>query len=1797
MATYGESSLNSSLARRYYRQMKAAYPAGAFSPQGGQPSAVSPLSDYINSAPSGGQQAENPRAKDPTNPATWLIDFISQPIYAMTETAKEAAVDVRKGGIGEIIRPDKSLGARLLGNFGSRNNKDLPSSLLRGDADTMNDMLERYGSDKRISEDVGPLASRETDNFAQKAAKATAGFVADVAFDPVTYLTLGAGGAALKAAGRGVTKAGEKSIGGQATTKAGAAVGGALEKGGQGAINLERKIDDAVSRGVNKVFPRTKPGTPVDSRPADPGAPRPAEDPLSSDFMRGLMDDLADGTSRTIEASPRMFDKMTGEVIDPATLPKNVRQNKRRQVETLPLDDATRERLKDIGIPFTKTPPQTARATPPVDRSIVEEMSQAFKAADEVPVAPKPLSPKEWVQQNSKLKIPVTIPGMGTAKTVRTETVATWIKLLKEKKVSPTTAKAVNAEINKTASAALRQQQGVAPAGPPTASAGNADGLAAAQGAPGPDGGSTPQGAVSGAERVETQQVIKDIKQSEDEFISGWTSKTPKEKANIRRRYREALGTDSQHYRHLYENQARKDWTDEEKAKDFISRLGQISRTQGLSTGTPRHIEFFEYQIVNKPTPKLSDDVAWRIDDPRKSQFRDDMAGVKSAGEIMDEADPSLEATRARQIERTLTGAELSDADRRILKETLTEQQWRAIDPEFKYRTDKQRTLRDSQIMGEGRGINREGFNDKAQQHMFQKLLEDVNAELNVSMKGESLEKARLRMRAVTTRLEAMERFMRANGVEPTFGTRKDGIPLSLGDAIRALSTTTRGNDFLLYRLFGGPQGLRYSGGVQAGKKGTKGTGVQGTVYSNMLLRTLGSVVASLDATTINAAKNGTDMYEAVARTVAGYMKDGKRPPPDQIKATLTENGTQPISINIPDPKGPKGARQTVEVPNETVSRELFETLFEATEHGKPDFRILTQLAQNLQIRSANYGIRFGDNVRELEDATMNRVFDFLDGNPSQKDVIDILGDPDKMVRSSVMATDIRPDSRELAAARAAIDEDLNGVLTLWDRQNVEAWKAISKATRNGESVPAASIKVAETASEQVDDILRKAGIEDVDMADVAKIEATGWMHRGFMNITDHMAAGMVMQSGKRLPQSSRIHHPIRNAEAMGRHLSHYNNSVLAHVNRSYPKQTIQAAYRFLQNGMQGQADEAVQAAAKEMRIVNDMFFDSAAEGTDGVLMDFFKRGFDLRHVQNEFTKTHFGLEDVFDWEAIALIKSPEDKVAALHKQWQRYGQNNADFDPLDFMSRMDKVMNRLATDMSMSQNAWIKMKQLGLVKTKPEPGLVRLTNTEASYITRYFPQAEGTYFVPKDLVPELKKMDKLLRETTDYGPGALGQAMKHYTPVFNMWRTGVTIYRPGHHMRNLVGDISLSYLGDGVKNPRYYYRAASMLGNRKQYDGVDMLRMLQGLPPNAQKHTGYNLTVRLAGGKKVIIDEGEFYESMYKNGIIKDFVSQEDLIESATKPGWAKKAEQIKPLGGKGRQVVGRVSEARDDFVRLAHALHLLENGPKNFKTQEELLQWVAARVNKFHPDGTDLTPFERKWMRPLFGFYSWMRKAIPLVIESGAQRPGRLLIAPKAMLNIAEQNGVDPDSLSNPFPDDQLFPSYMTDSITGPIYRGELDGPLPGMAAGNSSSYWAASPGMVDMDILNEFGTGKGLGSLLDSISPILKTPFELQFGKTVGAGIQTPGQDPAQYIGSQIPGLLHAQSLLGVDVLGSFGTLAQGEGLDPITSVQKGNRNQIEEQQFWNFLLGGGVRNQSTPSAINSAEIEARNRAAGR
>jgi hypothetical protein len=218
---------------------------------------------------------------------------------------------------------------------------------------------------------------------------------------------------------------------------------------------------------------------------------------------------------------------------------------------------------------------------------------------------------------------------------------------------------------------------------------------------------------------------------------------------------------------------------------------------------------------------------------------------------------------------------------------------------------------------------------------------------------------------------------------------------------------------------------------------------------------------------------------------------------------------------------------------------------------------------------------------------------------------------------------------------------------------------------------------------------------------------------------------------------------------------------------------------------------------------------------------------------------------------------------------------------------------------------------------------------------------------------------------------------------------------------------------------------------------------------------------------------------------------------------------DKFRPLGGKGQRAVHAVSEVRDHIPRLAQ---FIDGIVKHNGSLQSAIEASAANVRKWHPDGLDITRFERTVMKRAFPFYSWTRKAIPLAIESALVSGNKVMAYPRLMEEIALANGIDAPP-GDQFPGDQLFPDWMRDRGIGPVFGG------PG-------SYGVVNPSTPALDVFTMLGhPGQ---TALDMLNPMARVPLEMSQGSTLGK--QVPIENNASYLAMQVPGISQAGRVTG-------------------------------------------------------------------
>lgn len=452
-------------------------------------------------------------------------------------------------------------------------------------------------------------------------------------------------------------------------------------------------------------------------------------------------------------------------------------------------------------------------------------------------------------------------------------------------------------------------------------------------------------------------------------------------------------------------------------------------------------------------------------------------------------------------------------------------------------------------------------------------------------------------------------------------------------------------------------------------------------------------------------------------------------------------------------------------------------------------------------------------------------------------------------------------------------------------------------------------------------------------------------------------------------------------------------------------------------------------------------------------------------------------------------------------------------------------------------------------------------------------PRLKNLYYNPElanQMGTVLKNWDQI------YDPKS--PVVKLFDQATSLWKTGMTIYMPAHHIRNFIGDVYLGWM-DGV-NTIKPYRVASkvMWSQRNRYDDLQSVEMLvnKRAISAALTRPGDNV-LRTKSGLDVTAEQ--LYTAAFNKGLLQSANVVEDIMVDVI--------PKVKPLGGHLSSKIRGFAEGRDHFTRIAHFADIVAKSKS--KNLEQVFEEAAKRVRKWHPDGMDLTGFERKYLRRVMPFYSWTRKSIPLIIEGAVLNPGKTMAYPKIMYGLQQFSGVESESITDPFPEDQLFPDWIKEKGIGPVAQYGMGG-IPGTLArlsrsrpgftGDPEGYTVANPSNPFIDTVAQFG---GMGRFKDfrsgvgqMVNPFFRVPAEIGTGQTV---LGTPvDYDPNKYATENIPLVAYLSQLGNIGLAGPT-ERGQQEGIPNTEGIV-------------NWVTALGLR--GTGASIKQAEFEARERA---
>jgi hypothetical protein len=490
----------------------------------------------------------------------------------------------------------------------------------------------------------------------------------------------------------------------------------------------------------------------------------------------------------------------------------------------------------------------------------------------------------------------------------------------------------------------------------------------------------------------------------------------------------------------------------------------------------------------------------------------------------------------------------------------------------------------------------------------------------------------------------------------------------------------------------------------------------------------------------------------------------------------------------------------------------------------------------------------------------------------------------------------------------------------------------------------------------------------------------------------------------------------------------------------------------------------------------------------------------------------------------------------------------------------------------------------------------------------------------------QLSFLQAALNYSRDF-PEALAPVVRAYDAVTRVLKSSATVWRPGHHITNILGDMFMNLMA-GV-NPLHAIRAIKMMRTWGRMLDADLgpLAYLERATRPVGKNVDLTPDARFGGdfiivrvnGKAQPVSLQEAMQYAHRSGVAMTHAAVMDMAET----GAGRTAGSTNALVRAGQATIGRADNAlaefsaiRDNLTRLPHFIHALEKG--NHKSLEEAMFKAAAEVHDYHPTALATSGFEQKVLRRAFYFYTWTRQAASRIVRTAMDRPGLITIPSKFQYEMAQANGLNPESIGVPFdPENENIPDYHRESLLGPTYFGGLT-PVPDSEGQTSWGYSLSSPQIDALQTLFEganttpgstglegaaqqVGVG-GYDLVAGNLNPILKAPSALLAGKdpstTDFRDVGSKGQD---WFGARAKWLADQGGILttGAKLTGGYYDAFPG-AINPKTGEPYKTPEQADadrQRALWNALTGlkATSYDDATSAAVAASQRKAREKAA--
>jgi hypothetical protein len=560
--------------------------------------------------------------------------------------------------------------------------------------------------------------------------------------------------------------------------------------------------------------------------------------------------------------------------------------------------------------------------------------------------------------------------------------------------------------------------------------------------------------------------------------------------------------------------------------------------------------------------------------------------------------------------------------------------------------------------------------------------------------------------------------------------------------------------------------------------------------------------------------------------------------------------------------------------------------------------------------------------------------------------------------------------------------------------------------------------------------------------------------------------------------------------------------------------------------------------------------------------------------------------------ERLGPNPSNADVMAEVAAQWKTWDIK----DPVQFLDRMYKSAVQLTGEAGYVNKFVQEGLALGVVSKTPVEGFLRIGPKSEGTITVHFTR---DYYVDPEVLEAFKATDAMVEGSTGIGKVPFGGQLDEFTDAT---KYAMTQARLGHHIRNYLGGLTMTHMAMGVKHYGKAHKDAiwtlQTIRNNDEYDLVSAMTSMNIPLRSTKRNAGKAAKVLYTSpktGKSVNVEQ--VIDAANRLGIFPKVRTAEAFATSGSAQGLVGRVTQkfltlaslgLTARGGRMEKFWSTISEAQDHTNRLHLFLQytyqaldgkVMQRGigktvrPKDL---EDIFAFAAERVQKFHPTSAVLTRLEKAIPRRLFTFYAWNKGAAVALAEAITMAPGRVNLPGKINYNIGVATGVDPNSAYDPFPENQQFPSWLTEDIQGPQFY-------------VNGKYYGVSPGIAQWDILNQFGGSDNVfdplrQSFADSLNPAFKLPMEVLFNTRLST--KSPISDTSDWVDQSIPNVGYGANLSGYSPSSIF-IDGKFELQDKFARGIKGTDDKIISAVNW--FLGPSLTNMSRVDVQRNANIE--------